>query len=91
MEIDWEIRKAESNYKKHGVRFSECFAVFEDNYAITVIDQESEPGETRFVTIGIGVKGQVLVVVYTYRGAEIRIVSSRLAEPRERSQYEERR
>jgi uncharacterized protein len=91
MEFDWEIRKTESNFKKHGVRFSECLPVFEDDYAITVIDQESEPGETRFVTIGIGVKGQVLVVVYTYRGAEIRIVSSRLAEPRERSQYEERR
>jgi uncharacterized DUF497 family protein len=45
------------------VRFSECLPVFEDDYAITVIDQESEPGETRFVTIGMGVKSQVLVVV----------------------------
>jgi uncharacterized protein len=91
MGIDWEIRKAESNYKKHGVRFSECLTVFEDDYAITVIDQESEPGETRFVTIGMGVKGRVLVVVYTYRGGDICIISSRLAEPRERSHYEERR
>ena len=91
MEFDWEIRKAESNFKKHGVRFSECLPVFDDDYAITVIDQESEPGETRFVTIGIGVKGRILVVVYTCRGAEFRIISSRLAEPRERSQYEERR
>jgi uncharacterized DUF497 family protein len=85
------IRKAESNYNKHGVRFSECLPVFQDDYAITVIDEESEPSETRFVTIGIGVKGRVLVVVYTYRGANIRIISSRLTEPRERAQYEERR
>jgi hypothetical protein len=91
MEFDWEIRKAESNFKKHGVRFSECLPVFEDDYAITVTDQESEPGETRFVTIGIGVKGRILVVVYSCRGAKFRIISSRLAEPRERTQYEERR
>jgi uncharacterized DUF497 family protein len=56
MEFDWEIRKAESNYKKHGVRFSECLPVFQDDYAITIIDEESEPSETRFVTIGVGVK-----------------------------------
>jgi uncharacterized protein len=91
IQFDWEIRKAESNYKKHGVRFSECLPVFQDDYAITVIDAESEPSETRFVTIGVGVKGRVLVVIYTYRGANIRIISSRLAEPHERTQYEERR
>jgi uncharacterized DUF497 family protein len=83
--------KAESNYKKHGVRFSECLPVFEDDYSLTVIDQESDPSETRFVTIGMGVKGRVLVVVYTCRGASIRIISTRLAEPHERTQYEERR
>jgi len=91
VKFDWEIRKAESNYKKHGVRFSECLPVFEDDHAITVIDEESEPSETRFVTIGLGVKGRLLVVVYTFRGANIRIISSRVAEPRERTQYEERR
>ena len=91
MEFNWGIRKAESNYRKHGVRFSECLPVFEDDYAITVIDEESDPSETRFVTIGVGVKGRILVVIYTYRGANIRIISSRPAEPHERTQYEERR
>jgi uncharacterized protein len=90
-EFDWEIRKAESNYKKHGVRFSESLPVFQDDYAITVVDDESEPGETRFVTIGVGVKGRVLVVVYAFREATIRIISCRLAEPHERTHYEERR
>jgi uncharacterized DUF497 family protein len=73
------------------VRFPECLPVFEDDYAITVTDQESDPGEMRFASIGMGVKGRVLVVIYTYRGANIRIISSRLAEPHERTQYEERR
>jgi uncharacterized protein len=91
VQFDWELSKAESNYKKHGVRFPECLPVFEDDYAITVIDQESDPDEMRFASIGMGVKGRVLVVIYTYRGANIRIISSRLAELHERTQYEERR
>jgi len=39
----------------------------------------------------MGVKGRVLVVVYRYRGRNVRIISARLAEAHERSQYEESR
>lgn len=91
MEFAWDVRKAESNYKKHGVRFPESLPVFEDDFAITVPDEESDPGERRFVSIGTGVKGRVLVVIYTYRETNIRIISVRLAEPREIRQYEENR
>jgi hypothetical protein len=91
MEFEWDVRKAEANYKKHGVRFSESLQVFEDDYAITITDDESDPDEQRFVSIGTGVKGRVLVVVYNYRGKNIRIISARAAETHERSQYEESR
>jgi uncharacterized protein len=86
--FEWEIRKAEANYKKHGVRFPESLPVFEDDYAITITDEQSNTGEVRFVSIGMGAKERVLVVVYTYRGASIRIISARLALPHERTQYE---
>jgi uncharacterized DUF497 family protein len=39
----------------------------------------------------MGAKERVLVVVYCHRGKNIRIISARTAEPRERSQYEESR
>ena len=91
MSCQWDVRKAEANYRKHGVRFPETEPVFEDDYAITIVDDESDPEEQRFVSIGTGVKGRVLVVVYTYRGRDVRIISARLAEPHERSQYEEKR
>jgi uncharacterized DUF497 family protein len=76
---------------KHGVRFSESLPVFEDDYAITVTDEESDPNDVRFVSIGMGVEGRVLVVAYTYRVATVRIISARLAEPHERVQYEDAR
>ena len=88
MEFRWEVRKAAANYKKHGVRFPESLSVFEDDYAITITDEESDPGEVRFVSIGMGIKERVLVVIYTYRGETVRIISARLAEPHERTQYE---
>lgn len=91
MRFEWDPQKAEANLAKHGVRFAESLPVFADDFAITVADDESDPGEQRFVTLGTGAKGQALVVVYTWRGAAIRIISARKAEPRERAQYEEHR
>jgi uncharacterized DUF497 family protein len=91
MGFEWDARKAEANYQKHGVYFSESLPVFEDDYAITIADDESDPDEQRFVSVGTGVKGRVLVVVYSYRGQNIRIISARAAETHERSQYEESR
>jgi len=91
MSFEWDPRKAEENFRKHGVRFSETETVFEDDYAITIADETSDPGEQRFVSMGMGVKGWVLVVVYCFRGENIRIISARLAEPQECNQYEEAR
>ncbi len=91
MSFDWDPQKAEANFKKHGVRFPESEPVFEDDCAITIKDDESDSGEQRFVSMGMGVKGRVLVVVYCYRGSNIRIISARMAEAQERRQYEEAR
>jgi len=56
--------------------------------AITVVDDESDPLERRFVTLGADAAGRILVVVYTWRGDDIRLISARRAEPHEREEYE---
>ncbi len=91
MSFEWDPGKAEANFRKHGVRFSEAEPVFSDDFAITIPDDESDPHEQRFVSIGMGVKRRVLVVVYCYRGRNVRIISARLAEAHERAHYEEHR
>ena len=80
--------KAGINFRRHGVRIPEAILVFDDPYAITAADDESHPNEQRFVTLGLGAAGRLLVVVYTYSGENIRIISARLAEPHESEQYE---
>ena|SRR5215471_4282287 len=85
--FEWDQEKAASNFSKHGVRMSEAIPVFDDPCAITMTDDESDPGEQRFVAIGMGAKARLLVVVYTWRGADIRIISVRPAEAHEREEY----
>lgn len=92
MGFEWdEASKAGINYRKHGVRMPEAIPVFDDPYAITIADDESDPDEQRFVTLGIGAMRRLLVVVYTWRGENIRIISARPAEAHERDQYEAER
>jgi uncharacterized DUF497 family protein len=87
--FEWdEESRAGSNFRKHGVRMPEAIPVFDDPYAITITDNESDPNEQRFVTLGLGALGRLLVVVYTWRGSNIRIISARPADTHERDQYE---
>jgi len=86
MLFEWDKAKAEVNARKHGVCFADTFAVFEDSNALTVDDNEQ--GEERLVTIGVDCLGRLLVVVYTWRGDSIRIISARRANRHEVGQYE---
>jgi uncharacterized protein len=89
MSYQWDPHKAHGNQQKHGVRFADAVSVFADDFAITVEDEDAD--EERFVTIGIDAFGRILVVVYTFREDEIRLISAREASPHERKQYESER
>ena len=58
-----------------------------DPLALTVEDDSAE-GEQRFVSIGLNVFGTPMVVVHTARGEDVRIISVRKADPKERRAYE---
>jgi hypothetical protein len=87
MKYQWDKNKAASNLQKHGIEFADAVAVFSDDLAITIPDNRFD--EDRFVAIGMDAFGRILVVVFTCRGEDIRLISARLAERRERKQYEE--
>lgn len=87
MELEWDPRKAASNVRKHGIRFADAVPVLEDEYAITL--REEAGAEERWITIGEDATARVLVVVYTWRGNKIRIISARSATATECRQYRE--
>lgn len=91
MRVEWHPSKAKANFDKHGVAFSEAVTALSDDFALTREDPDCIE-EQRFITLGLSATGQLLVVVYTYRGPNIlRIISAWRANKPQRSYYEERR
>ena len=90
MNYQWDPDKAQSNLEKHNVDFADAVGVFEDEWALTIQEQDVND-EQRFVTLGMDFLGRILVVVYTYRDDDIRLISARRATKRERRTYERKR
>ena len=88
VDVTWDPEKARDNLRKHGVRFSDAESVLFDPGALTREDTAAE-GEQRLVTLGADPIGRILVVVYTYRGEDIRLISAWQATKKERRHYEE--
>ncbi len=88
--FEWDEDKAEENLKKHGVGFEEAKTIFNDPFSITIYDNEHSSNEERYVDIGLSLKGRLIVVSYTERKENIRIISSRKAIKKEQKIYEEK-
>ena len=87
MRITWDPNKAEINFKKHKIRFSDAEMVLYDPFAMT-LKEHIVATEQRYVTIGSDAVGRIIAVVYSYRIDAIRLISARKATPTERRQYE---
>jgi len=88
MIFEYDPRKAQTNWQKHRVSFAEAEFVFFDPLAIHDIDPDSAD-EERFIAVGLGNSGSLLVVVYTMRDDVIRLISARRATRQETRTYEE--
>jgi len=88
MQIEFDPKKAAANPVNHeGVTFDEAKPVLLDPYALTKEDDDAN-NEQRFVTLGMGAKGRILVVVWTLRGETIRLILAWKANQPQRSRYE---
>jgi uncharacterized DUF497 family protein len=84
--FEWDDNKRRLNLRKHRVEFADAVSAFDDPAAITIPDDESEE-EERLATLATDLFGRILVVVYTWRGDNIRLISARKANARERKEY----
>lgn len=89
LNFEWDETKAKANLRSHRVSLDEAATVFSDPLSITILDPDHSANEQRYIDIGTSDKGRVLVVAYTERGANVRIISCRKATPTERRRYEE--
>lgn len=89
MHFEWDDNKARLNATKHEVTFKEAATVWTDPLAFIASDPEHSTLEQREWIIGTSYLYRVLVVVYTVRDGNTRIITARRATRRERKRYEE--
>ncbi len=89
MEFEWDPKKADSNTRKHGIRFAEGATVFGDPLAVTFADPDHSQDEQRYITFGLSDQKRLLVVAHADRGDRTRIISVRRMAGWERRIYEE--
>jgi uncharacterized DUF497 family protein len=75
------------NFRKHGIYFADAVSALEDERALTIREPYADD-EERWITLGMDALGRVLVVIYTWRGQGIRLISARRATAQERHEYE---
>lgn len=85
LNFEWDEEKNQVNRQKHGISFETAAYVFCDEYYIEMYDFEHSINEDRYIAIGM--VGDLLFVVYTERGENIRLISARVATERERRLY----
>jgi uncharacterized protein len=87
--FEWDAKKERANRAKHGVAFDEAMTAFGDPQALLEHDPDHSFAESRYLLLGQSKRGRLLVVSFTDRPPNTRIISARRATPRERAQYEE--
>ena len=89
MQFEWDVGKAASNLRKHGISFDEAVTVFADHLALTFSDTDHFALEERSRTYGLSNKGRLLVVIHMERRDNVRIISARKATRYEKGIYTE--
>ncbi len=88
MRFEWDERKNRANIEKHGISFEQACTIF-DGFTVGAVDDRSDYGELREISLGLMQGVAVIVVVHTDRDGTTRIISARQANKYERKRYEE--
>ncbi len=86
MEFEFDPRKSEINYEKHGIDFSEAQQLWDDPDFVE-IPVKNIVDEPRYLVIG-KIKEKLWSGIITYRSERIRIISVRRSRKEEVKIYE---
>jgi hypothetical protein len=88
MNFEWDEKKNEENFGKHGIDFADVKEIF-DGPMLVDLDTRFDYGEDRLIGIGF-IKDEVIVIVFTEHPDDtIRVISARKALKHERIEFEE--
>jgi len=85
--FEWDAGNATKNWTKHAVSQSECEQVFFNVPLVLAVDRAHSGREGRVFALGQTDVGRLLLVVFTLRGANVRVISARPLSRSEREVY----
>ena len=85
--FDWDDGNLEKNWIKHSVSWWECEQLFFNDPLVFPNEKHSE-SEDRFYALGRTQNGRALFISFTIRKNNIRVISARDANRKERTRYE---
>lgn len=88
--FEWDGGNSEKNWARHRVTRSECEQIFFNLPFVVADDLEHSQDEPRCYALGQTDGGRKLFLVFTIRGALIRVISARDMNRAERSIYDEK-
>ena len=86
MEFEWDAEKSRQNVRKHGIDFAAAKTIWASD-VLVYKSRRSHHGEIRWLAIG-DLDGELITVVFTWRGELRRLISARKARPNEQKDYE---
>ncbi len=84
--MEFDHNKDLANRREHGISL-EIASAFDFSTALQIEDTRNDYGEVRTIALGY-IDNRLYILVYTMRGAILRPISLRKANPRERKRYE---
>ena len=87
--FEWDEGNDTKNWKKHNVNNEECQEVFFNQPLLVFYDDSHSEIEERYYILGRTNSARELFVVFTVRGALIRVISARDQTRAERHRYYE--
>ena len=87
MQYEWDENKRRINLEKHGEDFADV-VLLDWTSAIIQQDDRQDYGEVRYNAFLLRDDGRLMSLTFTLRGKNLRIISYRKANSRERKKYE---
>ena len=89
--FEWDQGNIDKNYASHSIGTHQAEEPFVDPHLIFLPDPKHSRTEKRYLGIGVTKDKITLLVAFTLRGTNVRIISARPANKKERNVYEKQK
>jgi hypothetical protein len=87
LEFNWDLHNVEKNWNKHNIDYKECEQAFINKPHLIYEDIKHSQVELRYTLFGFADSYRLIVINYTIRSNQIRVISARDQNIKERRFY----